>query len=484
MATTDKAVDTTLEDEICGVLGSSSLGLRRDEIRRRLARSGILIDEARLAELLRRLQEAGKLDFKMHRWSLKAAYRSAPRPPDPPRAKPPEPSRGPKPPQPATPQPPLPSTLPSLPCQTIRHKAANKAERPKLASALPKGWRLFRQLLPYWREALRSEERPNIILPLERANIEFCGLTCAGAWWPDEGHAAEICLTAEHIPAELMANLARQGASEQVFLGYPLQLIPGQDDRGAFARPVLTFACDLRLDAGALRLKAPAQAVDINADWLEKQFKDVSTRRELLRWLGIAAAGVDDNNEDADAFGEPVDLPTVTERLLAWLPTATRRALSPSALATSLPSAVTEAELVNVLVLFRAPTTKFRFGDQAEKEPEQLPALPPLKLNEDQYNATRSALNHALTVITGPPGTGKSQVVTAIMASAALNGRTALLASKNYKALDAVQQRIESLLDDERSILVRASLPFGAGKPLDLRKATESLLARGTNSGD
>lgn len=71
--------------------------------------------------------------------------------------------------------------------------------------------RLLRRLLPYRREALRAEERPNTILPLERANVEFCGLTIAEPWWPTEQRRAEINIPVGRISPELLANLARRG---------------------------------------------------------------------------------------------------------------------------------------------------------------------------------------------------------------------------------------------------------------------------------
>jgi hypothetical protein len=157
------------------------------------------------------------------------------------------------------------------------------AEPAALGRALPQGWPLLRRLLPYWREALRAEERPNTILPLERANMEFCGLTIAEPWWPTEQRRAEISLPVERIPPELLANIARRGNSADVFLGYPVQLIPGADQRGAFARPIFTFACRLVMTAGALKLTAPPQAVDINAGWLEKQFRDPTCHRPRRR---------------------------------------------------------------------------------------------------------------------------------------------------------------------------------------------------------
>src|SRR5262249_48810893 len=57
------------------------------------------------------------------------------------------------------------------------------------------------------------------------------------------------------------------------------------------------------------------------------------------------------------------------------------------------------------------------------------------------------------TVITGPPGTGKSQVVTAILVNAAWRGLKVLFASKNNKAVDVVMERINAL--SPRPIMLR-----------------------------
>ena len=66
-------------------------------------------------------------------------------------------------------------------------------------------------------------------------------------------------------------------------------------------------------------------------------------------------------------------------------------------------------------------------------------------LNDEQRDVVRSAFRKSLTVVTGPPGTGKSQVVTALIANAYLRGETVLFASRNNKAVDVVEQRVNAL---------------------------------------
>ncbi len=67
-------------------------------------------------------------------------------------------------------------------------------------------------------------------------------------------------------------------------------------------------------------------------------------------------------------------------------------------------------------------------------------------LNPSQEHAVQSALSKPLTVITGPPGTGKSQVVLNIIANAIYQNKTVLFASKNNKAVDVVIEKLNAIL--------------------------------------
>ena len=59
-----------------------------------------------------------------------------------------------------------------------------------------------------------------------------------------------------------------------------------------------------------------------------------------------------------------------------------------------------------------------------------------------QDEAVSAALRDVLTVVTGPPGTGKSQVLANVAAAAVCAGQTVLFASKNNRAVDVVVDRL------------------------------------------
>lgn len=74
-------------------------------------------------------------------------------------------------------------------------------------------------------------------------------------------------------------------------------------------------------------------------------------------------------------------------------------------------------------------------------------------MNLEQRAAVQSALDAPHTVVTGPPGTGKSQVVTNLLVNAAWRGMKVLFASKNNKAVDVVEARVNGL--GNRPVLLR-----------------------------
>ncbi len=76
---------------------------------------------------------------------------------------------------------------------------------------------------------------------------------------------------------------------------------------------------------------------------------------------------------------------------------------------------------------------------------EDRPILEVLPLNTEQRQSVVQGLSAPLTVVTGPPGTGKSQVVTSLLINVAWQGGSAMFASKNNHAVDVVESRVNEL---------------------------------------
>lgn len=118
-----------------------------------------------------------------------------------------------------------------------------------------------------------------------------------------------------------------------------------------------------------------------------------------------------------------------------------------------------EAELKQ---LARIPPTQMQntvLGQWLESIPsakdssELQPIIEVLPLNSEQRQAIKQAMTSPLTIITGPPGTGKSQVVTDLLINAAWYGKRVVFASKNNKAVDVVESRVNNI--GPRPILLR-----------------------------
>ncbi len=92
---------------------------------------------------------------------------------------------------------------------------------------------------------------------------------------------------------------------------------------------------------------------------------------------------------------------------------------------------------------------RYLFGDSIEKTQEGLPfVFSVLPLNADQKESIQKGLTDSFTVVTGPPGTGKSQVLVNLVINALINDRSVLFASNNNKAVNVVYERLDKLTDE------------------------------------
>ena len=111
---------------------------------------------------------------------------------------------------------------------------------------------------------------------------------------------------------------------------------------------------------------------------------------------------------------------------------------------------------------------------------ESGPAVEVVPLNDQQRRAVRQATSSPLTAVTGPPGTGKSQIVVSMIADSYLRGRRVLFTSKNNKAVDVVEDRVSSMArespDDSDWLKGRRQGPSSRTRPGPERDAVAASL--------
>ncbi|MEA3325147.1 MAG: AAA domain-containing protein [Euryarchaeota archaeon] len=122
----------------------------------------------------------------------------------------------------------------------------------------------------------------------------------------------------------------------------------------------------------------------------------------------------------------------------------------------------------------------------AENVDEQVDILPIIPLNDSQYEAVTDALkSKPVTVISGPPGCGKSQVVISLLLNAWAKGTSVLFASNNNKAVDVVRERFERFENDFHfPIAVRAGSSKGGSIEETLRRILNAMVGAKSRGKD
>ena len=270
---------------------------------------------------------------------------------------------------------------------------------------------------------------------------------------------------------KLVQKVRREQGQLTLYLGYAIRLRPlvVRNEEEMRLEPVLLYPIEERTEEPGAPLR-PASGIPLfNMDVLKTlpsadSGNIIDEAIHLSEELGLA------NPED--------ELPEWDEIILrlqrcrpewAW-----RENLDPYSLSHDVPlSDLTAPGIYNRAVLFAGTRSPFTYGLEIELRklmqldegavrdtalgqwlrgenmdsppPEDRPILEVLPLNTEQRQAVVQGLSAPLTVVTGPPGTGKSQVVTSLLANLAWQESSVLFSSKNNHAVDVVESRTNHL---------------------------------------
>jgi len=212
-------------------------------------------------------------------------------------------------------------------------------------------------------------------------------------------------------------------ADGMVFLPEPIintKALEGLTKSENLLEEAATLAEELGLDSmeSAPMDEIAARLYELRPEWNWKEIPDPSSFRQVGGLRGLSDTGIYNGSVVVLADRSPFTIGL--ERELTDLQVVSDVSIDGSSLGTFL-------------------------GRKGSSNQIDGPLLEPVPLNAEQRTAVKQALTEPLTVITGPPGTGKSQVVTSILVNAAWRGLRVLFASKNNKAVEIVLSRMNGL---------------------------------------
>ena len=383
-------------------------------------------------------------------------------------------------------------------------------------------WSDFRRLCLAYAECVRLEERGSLEAYADREGAQFIVIDTPLNW---RAVAAGTPLTVAARPewAGFLAGITARREIVDLVLGAPVDLFVGKDrksgDEYRVVSPVFVSRVVVRRAGSKLEIHASGQ-IEVNHRWLSRRLPREEQRREFIETMGLAMKVPRD--QDSEEYWGVSTFDEAVERLFElrrkwWQEFAQldRPTGSPS-----FPD-LESSGLYNRVLLLKPPELKYHAGLHREllriarEAPDEdldgtalrhvFPhAVPPTigviteehatetvsrregldgiaeyqLLNEDQRAACHAALSEPLTVVTGPPGTGKSLVVAHVLCNVALRGDAALFASRNHQALEAVEPRLNALTEP-RPIMLRPTRPFGqTAERFDWFRMMTDLLAK------
>ncbi len=377
--------------------------------------------------------------------------------------------------------------------------ASGREKRVEARCGAPEGWDAVRALCRYYHECLELEAGGSASLEVGDQQADAVELQQA----PDWGRLASG--GSVRLPADdALFRLFAASDKHRLRLAGPLDIVSGRRKSEAQVVPIFLMTVVATRRAREIEIRAESEP-KVNEAWIKSRLAGLKAERrdELLIRLGFYV-------EEDRGQGEAVALVPATGLRFDELWSSAlelgkarvreggdARRLAQDGAWTRL----TRPGLYNRLLVLPAASSPFYLGTMAELRmiagrPDEdlretalasffapllageghrlsgvaageanLPEFQPL--NSEQRDVVASALTLPIVAVQGPPGTGKSLTVTHVLTAQALASRSALFASRNHRALEAVVPRLQAI-DPDHPLIYRltrnADDPGGSGE--------------------
>ena len=367
-----------------------------------------------------------------------------------------------------------------------------KVEHPDHSMASDR-WQTFRKLISYYRQCIRYEGAFRSSAFQNEINHRFVYLRKVGSWYPKPGLSWRSSIPLGPHLSPMLGALPSQADDQALVVGYPVQAYHKENDDEPdveIITPIFFFTVEHAIRNGSLIISSESPRLEVNLEWIDHAFsRNPDRQRNFLSACGFINRWASDDEIPGLEKGETSpSLENLNFALAAFMPEKLQQPLTLTSIEDHTLTGGFKTGIYNRAVLMLAKKTSYHATllkelAAIEKAPDKvlertalnhifflreelsLGETPELLheaivadntlLNAEQRRATASLLTHDITVVTGPPGTGKSQVVSSTTTNARLHGQTVLFASRNHKAIDSVIGRLTD--EDGRSLMVRTN---------------------------
>jgi len=465
-------------------LRTSPMPLSTRDLGVRLRLRHLKLPDYKISGLLRNMLPDGQIEFKRNRWVMSSSTASAPSPVS------------------IIPPPISAETFSFLNWESDTSEPGVDAskvewiegsEEPVEPETSEGPWGTFRKIVSYYRQCIRNEEGADASAFQNELGKRFVYLRKVGSWYPRPGLNWRNIIPLGHHLSPLLNTLPGPTSDQSLVVGYPVQAYykekQGEPDV-AIIKPVFFFTVDYTISRDGLIVSCEEPRPEVNLGWMDYAFRrKPDQQRSFLSACGFINRWQPNDEIPGIERGEQApSLDNLVAALKTFMHERVRQPLELSSIPDHPLHEPFKTGIYNRAVLMLAKRTRYTvtllkelaaiekapadeldrtalryiFRNNEKQTPEGAGDLlheeivaDTIPLNAEQRRGTASLLTRDVTVITGPPGTGKSQVVSSAVVNARMRNQTVLFASRNHKAIDAVIGRLS--LNDNRSLIVRTN---------------------------